>query len=181
MDKKRIITTLVLVLVAFVAGYFIGDSSAVNRMNEGIELELSSKDDSSKKSSNDAQEDVSLEKELPFELEDIAPEITIREPDSIGNVYLDATVTNNTEYPITSYSAKVLLKDSNETAYLSTHDTIMPGDTSPKFNGFGPKTENEEDYEILTIELRAKSEDDKILKVEYDLKLNRVEWSEYDD
>ena len=44
---------------------------------------------------------------------------------------MEATYTNNSKYPITSYTAKVLLKDTNDTTYLSSFDTVMPGETSP--------------------------------------------------
>lgn len=117
--------------------------------------------------------------EPPLNLDEIDYDVTIRKPDSIGTVYMDATYTNNTKYPVTGFSMTVLLKDKNEKTYLSTYDTVMPGETSPKFNCFGPETQDPDDYVILTLEVDARKEDGKKLSVEYDFKLNEVTWYEY--
>lgn len=119
--------------------------------------------------------------EIPIYPDDIMADITILEPNSIGTVYMEATYINNSEYPITSYSAKILLKDKNETTYLSTHDTVLPGETSPKFKCFGPETGKNEDYEILTLDVRARLDNGKTLSIEYDFKLEEARWSEYDN
>ncbi len=121
------------------------------------------------------------DEEIPINPEDIMPEITILEPDSIGTVYMEATYTNNSKYPITGYSADILLKDQNDTTYLSTYDTVMPGETSPKFESFGPETQDPDDYEILTLEITARTEDGNDLYIEYDFKLNEATWWEADD
>lgn len=180
---KNKVLALGLIFIAFIAGYFIGDASAINRVNEDVSTQVSQetsdsnpKEEPSEEPSEDKGKD-----EAPFKLEDVPLEITMREPDSTGTVYMDATFTNNTEYPITSYSAKTLLKDSNETGYLTIHDTVMPGEKSPKFDGFGPKTRKDEDYEILTTEIRVKSDEGKTLGVEHDLRLDKLEWFEYED
>ncbi|HSH36253.1 MULTISPECIES: hypothetical protein [Schnuerera] len=122
-------------------------------------------------------EDVAAE-EIPIHPDDIMLDITILEPDSIGNVYMEATFTNNSKYPITGYSAKVLLKDKNDTTYLSTYDTVMPGETSPKFESFGPETQESDDYEILTLEVTARTEDGNNLYIDYDFKLGEANWWE---
>ena len=44
-------------------------------------------------------------------VEELPYTITILEPDSIGNRYMEATYTNNSKYPITGMSLTVLLKD----------------------------------------------------------------------
>lgn len=106
--------------------------------------------------------------------------IDILEPDSIGTVYMNATYTNKTEYPITSIDMKVLCKDTNKIGYLTNHDTVMPGEKSPIFDGFGPATMKHEDYEILTITIRAEKPNGKTLKMEYDTKLKKYEYNEYD-
>ncbi len=62
-------------------------------------------------------EDVVVEDDgdqIPIHPDDIMMDITILEPNSIGTVYMEATYTNNSKYPITSYTAKVLLKDTNK-------------------------------------------------------------------
>lgn len=131
--------------------------------------------------SNEVEENAEAEDEPPIYSDDIQTDITILEPDSIGTVYMEASYTNNSKYPITSYSAKILLKDKNETTYLSTHDTVMPGETSPNFECFGPDTGDPSDYEILGLELRARLDNGKTLSIEYDFKLNEARWLEYDN
>lgn len=115
---------------------------------------------------------------VPINPDDIPVTISILEPNSIGTIYMEATYTNNSEYPITGYSLTVLLKDKNEKTYLSTHDTVMPGETSPKFDSFGPATGKDEDYEILTLDLTARTEEGNKLYIEYDFKLGEATWWE---
>lgn len=117
--------------------------------------------------------------EGPITIEQVPYQIEILEPNSIGTVYMNATYTNNTEYPITSIEMKVLRKDENETGYLTNHDTVMPGESSPVFDAFGPSTTREEDYEILTITIRAETEEGNTLVTEYDTKLDKYKYSEY--
>lgn len=116
--------------------------------------------------------------EVPIHPDDIVPTITILEPDSIGNVYMEATYTNNSKYTITGYNMTVLLKDKNEKTYLSNYDTILQGETSPKFSTFGPNTQNHDDYEILTLEVIARTEEGNNLYIDYDFKLGEASWWE---
>jgi hypothetical protein len=119
--------------------------------------------------------------QVPIRFEDIKPEIKILKPDSIGTVYMEATFTNNSQFPITGYDLKVLLKDKNERAYLTIYETVMPGETSPKFEGFGPQTQDPNDYEIIGLTVEAKKDDGKKLSIEYDFKLDEATWHEYKD
>lgn len=119
--------------------------------------------------------------ELPIHPDDIKVDITILDPDSIGTVYMEATYTNNTDYPITAYDLTVLLKDKNEKTYLTNYDTVMPGETSPKFDSFGPETLDLNDVELLELEVTARTEDGNNLYLEYNFKLNEATWWESDD
>jgi len=112
-------------------------------------------------------------------IDQIPLDIKILKPDSIGNVYMEATYKNNTGLPILSYSATILLKDKNEKTYLSSYDTVLPGETSPKFSTFGPSTQNKSDIEILETEIRLDLGNGKYLVVEYDHKLKRYTYNEY--
>lgn len=112
-------------------------------------------------------------------VEKVPYEIKVLEPNSIGTVYMEATYKNNTNYPLTGFSMTVLLKDQNKKTYLSNHDTVMPGETSPIFNTFGPSTMNMEDIEILKIEIRAETPEGKTLSIDYDTKLKKYEYMEY--
>ncbi len=127
------------------------------------------------------EQQVNDEDEAPIRFEKIKPVIKILEPDSIGTVYMEATYINNSPYPITGYDLKVLLKDKNEITYLSTYDTVMPGETSPKFDSFGPQTQNTTDYEILGLSVYARKDNGKTLAIDYDFKLNEATWFEYEE
>lgn len=182
---KKHIKTIVLVLVAFIIGYFVGDSSAINRVKKQIGQNVVNQqnniNEEEVKDESSTKQEPNKEDEVPIYPDEIAPTIKILEPNSIGVVYMEATYTNNSKYPITSYTAKVLLKDKNETTYLSTHDTVMPGEISPSFETFGPSTQKEEDYEILTLDVRARLDNGKTLAIEYDFKLEEATWSEYNN
>ena len=181
---KKIIGIIAIVLVSFTIGYFVGDASAINRVNSNwdqivAEKELASLiNDETEGDNPGKKEDSNQQDEIPMLFDEIAPTIKILEPNSIGTVYMEATYINNSKYPITGYSAKILLKDKNETVYLSTHDTVMPGETSPNFDCFGPDTQSESDYEILTLEVTARKEDGNNLYIDYDLKLKEASWWE---
>lgn len=112
-------------------------------------------------------------KELPIKIEQLPLDIKMREPDSIGSIYMDSTYTNNTSQNIIGYSVTVLLKDANKTTYLSCHDTVLPGEVSPKFNSSGPKTKNIDDVEILKYEITIVKEDGSKIHVDYDNKLKQ--------
>lgn len=172
-------TILILVVILSLSILLVGCDS--NKIKESPETVANTEEDTSNEleTNDDTVVDKNKE-EVPIHPDDIAPEITILEPNSIGTVYMEAAYTNNSKYPITSYSAKILLKDKNETTYLTNNDTVLPGETSPIFDCFGPDTRNEEDYEILTLDLRARLDNGKTLAIEYDYKLGEARWNEYD-
>lgn len=114
--------------------------------------------------------------EIPIYLEDLPIILSIREPDSIGTIYMDATYMNKSAYPIVAYSMTILLKDQNEKVYLSNHDTVLPGETSPNFYSFGPETRKIDDVEKLELSITAMTEDNKKLYIDYDYKLGMAEW-----
>jgi hypothetical protein len=99
--------------------------------------------------------------------------ITIRRPDSIGTVYMDATYTNNSNRNVVGFQVTILIKDRNEKTYLSTHDTVLPGQTSPKFNSFGPKSLNMNDVEILKYQITIANQDGSKTYINYDNKLKQ--------
>lgn len=171
---------LLVVLLTLIALFVTACSSNTANIN-AIDSEDITTNDNNIESEQEEQEEPEEEKEeVPINLEDIKPEITILEPDSIGTVYMEATYTNNSDYPIVGYSLEVLLKDKNEKAYLVNYDTVLPGETSPKFEGFGPETRKPEDYEILKLEVTAKTEEGK-LYIEYDMKLGEATWFEAEE
>ena len=121
------------------------------------------------------QEEVKKTEEKPeakVTKDELPLEFTIKKPDSIGNVYMDAVFKNNSKYPVTSFDATVHIKDSNETVYFSTYDTVMPGETSAKFEASGPKTGKAEDYEVIKLEYKIETDNGPVV-IDYDYKLNK--------
>ncbi|CAM2079568.1 MAG: DUF4352 domain-containing protein [uncultured Clostridium sp.] len=129
---------------------------------------------------NNSQNNVNVQAEEkeqpPVTLEELPMNITILEPDSIGNRYMEATFTNNSKYAIKGFNVTVLLKDKNEKTYLVTYDTVMPGETSPKFESFAPATGNAEDVEYLQYEITVVDENGEEIYLSYDVKLKTYEW-----
>lgn len=134
-------------------------------------------DNNSQNNVNVQVEEKNEEKEQPPVMIDELPmNVTILEPDSIGNRYMEATFTNNSKYAIKGFNVTVLLKDKNEKTYLGTYDTVMPGETSPKFESFAPATGNSEDIEYLQYEITVINENGEEIYLTYDVKLKTYEW-----
>lgn len=112
------------------------------------------------------------EAESPVRISDLIFDITILPPNSIGTVYLESTYTNNSNYAITYLSLDVLLKDENDTTYLTCVDTVLPGEKSTKFNSFGPKTQLKSDFEFLKCDITIVDNNGDKTFITYDYKLN---------
>ena len=147
-----------IVLLIIISALVIISCSNPNKANQGAAIETS------------------VENELPIHPDDIMSDIKILEPDSVGSVYMEATYKNNSKYPITMYSLKVRLKDMNENTFLTCVDTVLPGETSSKFESFGPKTLDPNDYELLELSITAQNDDGEPLYIDYDLKLQTASW-----
>lgn len=137
-------------------------------------------DDNSKNNANAQVEEKKDEKEEkeqpPVTIEELPMNVTMLEPDSIGNRYMEATFTNNSKYVIKGFDVTVLLKDKNEKTYLTNYDTIMPGETSPKFETFAPATGNSDDMEYLSYDITIVDENGKEIYLTYDVKLKTYSW-----
>lgn len=138
-------------------------------------------DDSSKNNANAQVEEKKDEKkeekeQPPVTIEELPMNVTMLEPDSIGNRYMEATFTNNSKYAIKGFDVTVLLKDKNEKTYLTNYDTIMPGETSPKFETFAPETGNSDDMEYLSYDITVVDENGKEIYLTYDVKLKTYSW-----
>ncbi len=115
------------------------------------------------------------EDEVLVKVTDINLNTSILPPNSIGTVWMEAAYTNNSNYAISSVSYKYLCKDTNETHYLSTYDTVLPGETSPKFDAFGPESGKESDIEFLTCKIVVLDENGDKVFIDYDYKLGTYE------
>ena len=125
----------------------------------------------------EVKEEKEPEKELPpVTIEELPMDLKILEPDSIGERYMEATFTNNSKYAIKGFNVTILLKDKNEKTFLGNYDTVMPGETSPKFESFAPKTGNTEDIEYLTYDITVIDDNGTEIYLTYDVKLKKYEW-----
>ena len=132
-------------------------------------------DNNSENNVNAQVEGENEEKEQPpVTIEEVPMNLTILEPDSIGNRYMEATFTNNSKYAIKGFNVTVVLKDKNEKVYLSNYDTVMPGETSPKFETFA--TGNTEYIEYLQYDITVVDENGQEIYLTYDVKLKMYEW-----
>ncbi len=102
---------------------------------------------------------------------------TVLEPDSIGSIYMKANFKNNSKLPITSISIELEL-DNGEVSYLSSYDTLLPGDTSSNVECFGPTTGKLEDIKAKKISIVAVNEAKKDIYIDYDIKLNKYDVTE---
>lgn len=124
----------------------------------------------------DEKEEKEQKEQPPVTIEELPMNVTMLEPDSIGNRYMEATFTNNSKYVIKGFNVTVLLKDKNEKTYLTNYDTIMPGETSPKFETFAPATGNSEDMEYLSYDITVVDENGEEIYLTYDVKLKTYSW-----
>lgn len=109
-------------------------------------------------------------------IEELPLSIIILEPDSIGTRYLEATYTNNSKNTVQGLNITILLKDKNEKTYLSIYDTVLPGETSPKFVTFAPDTGMVDDIEYVMYEIIAAKGDGTTVHLTYDTKLEKYTW-----
>lgn len=99
---------------------------------------------------------------------------TVLEPDSIGNRYLTTNFKNNSKLPITSISIELEL-DNGEVTYLSSYDTLLPGDKSSNIECSGPTTGNLKDVKAKRVSIVALNNAKKEIYIDYDIKLNKYE------
>lgn len=170
-------------IILFVCGIIlvslVGCNSNENEIrdennNTAVESKAEDKID---KETNIADKQSETKKNNPIvTIEELPVQVTILEPNSIGTRYMEATYTNNSKYTIQGLNITILLKDKNEKTYLSTYDTVLPGETSPKFETFAPETGKVQDYEYLVYEITVAKEDGTIVHLSYDVKTDKYTW-----
>ncbi len=116
-------------------------------------------------------EDVETE-ESEININDFVITGQLQEPDSIGTIYYQATLTNNSSYAVKYADFKYnITKDGvKEGSYLIFSDTILAGETSSISECFGS-----DDMELISIELTLVDAEGNDIYVEYDVKLNQME------
>lgn len=106
------------------------------------------------------------------------PKLKVKKPDSLGNIYVEATVMNTTNFPLTYFEWTFKDRNSSEKHYLSTYDTIMPGEKSTKMETFGPESGNVDDMDPLTVKFKVRFDKETTLTVSYDYKLQEISYYE---
>lgn len=172
-DKKFITIGLVVIAVLFVVNLAI-IAIGINILNT---RKTTSKEAEPKATVAREKTQVKQnEDEPPINVGDITPSCAILPRDSIGTVYANITYENNTDKTIVGVEYEVLLKDTNEKVYYVSYDTVLPGETSPIFEGFGPQSGKLEDIEILKLCVSIGNDDGTTTYVEVDDKLGQCEW-----
>lgn len=100
-------------------------------------------------------------------------EIELLERNSLfGRYEIVATYINNSGYPVKNVRVTVFLKDRNETTILISCDTVLPGETSPKFKSFKHDIGGQENIEITKLVMEVEKEGETAW-IEYDAKLGK--------
>lgn len=166
--KKNLFAILILALILSVSLTACAEESKSKPKDNVKKVE-------EKKENPNSKVPVTIDK-LPFNIE------LDSEPDSAGAVYAHVTFVNNSDYPVVDYELTVNVKDQNRKNFYATYDTVMPGETSPIFESFGPKTSNKDDIEYLTLEYQLKdTKSGKKINIKYDYKLDEYEVDIYEE
>lgn len=116
--------------------------------------------------------DGQVKTDIPVKVEDIEVlDFTIKEPNSIGTVYMEGKFKNNSDKPLSYICFEYKIGD--EITYLATYETLLPGETSVTVDSFGPESRNPEDVKLVSVSYTI--EDDSPIDVMYDAKLNKYE------
>ena len=154
---KRLLIAGILATLSLFAGCSSATESQENETYNSPEIEEA--------------EDVETE-ESEININDFVITGQLQEPDSIGTIYYQATLTNNSSYAVKYADFKYnITKDGvKEGSYLTFSDTILAGETSSISECFGS-----DDMELISIELTLVDAEGNDIYVEYDVKLNQME------
>lgn len=161
--KKKFLVLLIVSMIS--VGLLVGcGSSNTNQTSSNNNQKQSEQQ-------TDQQDQDDTKKETPkVTIKDIQlVDFKIRKPDSIGNIYMETKFKNNSNQNIKGieYTYDV----NGEKTYLSTYDTLRPGDTSTLEECFGPKSGKKDDAKLLKAEFTVVNKDDSNTYIEYDAKL----------
>ncbi len=94
-------------------------------------------------------------------------------PNFSGTIYMEGNMVNHTDYPILGYSLCCLDKKTGESHYLSTYDTVLPGEISPKIETFAPASGRLSDLQYQSVNVNFKTPYGKFY-VAYDYRLHEI-------
>lgn len=161
--KKKFLGLLIVSMIS--VGLLVGcGSSNTNQTSSNSNQKQSEQQ-------TDQQDQDDTKKETPkVTINDIQlVDFKVRKPDSIGNIYMETKFKNNSNQIIKGieYTYEV----NGEKTYLSTYDTLRPGDTSTLEECFGPKSGKKDDAKLLKAEFTVVNKDGSNTYIEYDAKL----------
>lgn len=170
MKKKVLSIALALALALSLSACGGGGEEAETENTEAQQENSIEQESEEEKKENDEKDEILVKvDELPFKIVKMDAE-----PDSVGNVWVTYTYTNNSEYPVKFYEITAKLKDTNEKTYYNCVDTVMPGDTSSNFEGVAPNNSDENDIEYLNLDYTL-VKDGIDYQISYDFKLDQYE------
>ena len=117
-------------------------------------------------------EESSAQQESGINMADFVVNAQLQAPDSIGNVYYEGTVTNNSPYAIKSITFVynyTNTEGNKDVTYLCFYDTILSGETSAISNCFGS-----DGMELIGVDVTIVDNGEEH-NFEYDAKLNTIE------
>lgn len=120
----------------------------------------------------EAPEEAPVKQESVINMADFVVNAQLQAPDSIGTVYYEGTVTNNSPYAIKSitFVYNYTNEEGNkDVTYLSFYDTILSGETSAISNCFGS-----DGMELIGVDVTIVDNGEEH-NFEYDAKLNTIE------
>ena len=147
------------------------EEAKTDKTNETTKTESSEdvKDSKDEKDSKDKKKD-----EVNVTIDEIELlDLKVKEPDSIGTVYMEGKFKNNSKYTITYIDYEYKVDD--EKTYLSCSDTLLPGETSSLAETFGPKSGDIKDAQLLKTSVTFLDEDKNEYYTDYDVKLDSYE------
>ena len=117
-------------------------------------------------------EEAPTQQESDINMADFVVNAQLQAPDSIGNVYYEGSVTNNSPYTvkdITFVYNYTNNEGNKDTTYLSFYDTILSGETSAITECFGS-----DDMELIGVQVTIVDNGEDHY-YEYDAKLDTIE------
>ncbi len=117
---------------------------------------------------------------LPIEsnkpkIDQIRYDINVVQYDEYGNMTIDMVYINDSDYPITYFSLSLLNKKNNERIYLSSDDTVLPGEISPKIYYYTDQSMDLKNLEKLKTHVTYVQPDGTRRAITYDYKLKTYE------
>ena len=159
-------------LIAIITTLAIGATFLVGCESSTIDTEDTPKQVITEK---EEKEDKKDKEETPIKLEEIELVGSYFELDSIGTIYFNSQLKNNSKYNIKyiSYTYEI---DNAERSYLMCSDGIPVGGTSSLCECFGVTSQNFEDMKLIDMQITYLDENNEEHYIEYNNNLKTYSW-----